>query len=992
MPEHWLTEAERVRFTSYPVEIPAVDVVTFFTLTESDCRLLAGLRGDDSRLGFALQFCTLRYLGFVPADLSQAPMPVVSFLARQLAVSPSVFASYGERSQTRTDHLQEIEQHFGFHKASPTEKAEIACWLRERAMEHDRPLLLLQLLCERLHAQKMVRPGLTLLERSVATARQRAQTMTWELIAPLLSAQDRSRLDCLLVVDKAMGLTPLTRFRTGATSHSTGAILNVLEKIAELRGTGLTGRELTGLNPNRLKLLARLGRRATNQALERMAPERRYPILLTFVQQTFTDTIDEAVDLYDRCLAEAYARAGRDLDEFRQSVARATNEKVRLLQTVGRILLDPAVSDAEIRGLIYQQITPETLRSAIEECAQIMRPLDDSYFDLLATRYSTLRQFAPTFLATLNWRAGHEDDALLAAIKVLQELNAAGLRKIPANAPRAFIPAKWKPYVIDDHDQCSRRYYELCLLWERREAPRNGNLWIEDSRRYTNPESYLIAPERWPELRTEACGLMKVPEDGRVRFQQRVAEYEQVAKQLDQQLSGRHQVRIEKGELIVSPLEAEERPASADHLEAMIVERLPRIDLPTLLIEVDSWVHFTSAFTHAGGSASRHPELLPTLYASLLAQSGNFGLTQMARMSEFSTQQLLWTTNWYLREETLKEATTTLVNHHYHLPLSRLLGGGMLSSSDGQRFPVAVKTANATALPRYFGYGRGLTFYTWTSDQYSQFGTKVIPATMRDATVVLDEILDNETELPLFQHATDTAGYTEIIFALFDLLGYQFAPRLRDLGDQQLYRIDGASTPHHIRGLLKGKLQAARFLDQWDALLRLAGSLKLGWVTASLLIGKLHAMPKQNALVRSLQEYGRLVKTNFIWRYLSSEEYRRQIGQQLNKGEALHALRRYLFVANEGQLRKRHEEDQLNQAACLNLVTNAVIVWNTVYMWEAIAQLKREDHQIEEADVKHLSPARYEHLNVFGKYSFPVQEELTRKTLRPLRRPGEDEK
>lgn len=232
MPEHWLTEAERGRLTSYPAAIPEADVVTFFTLTESDHRLLAGLRGDDSRLGFALQFCTLRYLGFVPADLAQAPVPVISFLSRQLAVSPSVFASYGERSQTRTDHLQEIEQHLGFHKASPTEKAEIERWLRERALEHDRPLLLLQLLCERLHAQKIVRPGLTLLERSVATARQRAQTATWQLIAPLLGAQARSRLDRLLVVDEASGLTPLTRFRTGATSHSAGAILNVLEKIA----------------------------------------------------------------------------------------------------------------------------------------------------------------------------------------------------------------------------------------------------------------------------------------------------------------------------------------------------------------------------------------------------------------------------------------------------------------------------------------------------------------------------------------------------------------------------------------------------------------------------------------------------------------------------------------------------------------------------------------------------------------------------------------
>jgi hypothetical protein len=202
-------------------------------------------------------------------------MPVIGFLSRQLAGSPSVFASYGERSQTRTDHLQEMEQQLGFHKASQPEKAEIACWLRERALEHDRPLLLLQLLCERLHAQKMVRPGLTWLERSVATARQRAQTMTWELMAPLRSAHDRSWLDRLLVVDEAMGLTPLTRFRTGATSHSAGAILNVLEKIAALRGTELTGRELTGLHPNRLKLRARLGRRATNQARERMAPERR---------------------------------------------------------------------------------------------------------------------------------------------------------------------------------------------------------------------------------------------------------------------------------------------------------------------------------------------------------------------------------------------------------------------------------------------------------------------------------------------------------------------------------------------------------------------------------------------------------------------------------------------------------------------------------------------------------------------------------------------
>jgi TnpA family transposase len=142
--------------------------------------------------------------------------------------------------------------------------------------------------------------------------------------------------------------------------------------------------------------------------------------------------------------------------------------------------------------------------------------------------------------------------------------------------------------------------------------------------------------------------------------------------------------------------------------------------------------------------------------------------------------------------------------------------------------------------------------------------------------------------------------------------------------------------------------------------------------------------------VKSLQEYGRLIKTLFILRYLGSEDFRRQINLQLNKGEALHALRRYLFVANEGQIRKRPPEEQLNQAACLTLVTNAVIVWNSVYMWAALEQLKREEPPIDDTEVRHLSPARYEHLNIFGKDTFPVQEELNRKTLRPLRQAEEN--
>lgn len=127
------------------------------------------------------------------------------------------------------------------------------------------------------------------------------------------------------------------------------------------------------------------------------------------------------------------------------------------------------------------------------------------------------------------------------------------------------------------------------------------------------------------------------------------------------------------------------------------------------------------------------------------------------------------------------------------------------------------------------------------------------------------------------------------------------------------------------------------------------------------------------------------MKTLFILRYLESQDYRRRINAQLNKGESLHALRDFLFVADKGVIRRKQEEAQTNQALCLNLVTNAVVVWNTVYMQAVLDQLRTEGSPVQEDDLAHLSPARFEHLNPYGKYYFPMDEASTRQGLRPLR-------
>ncbi len=590
----------------------------------------------------------------------------------------------------------------------------------------------------------------------------------------------------------------------------------------------------------------------------------------------------------------------------------------------------------------------------------------------------------------MQWvQSNIKDDPLLEALDVLRQLNAANLRKLPEYVPLDFLTDDWLRYVMKADGTISRRYYELSVLWELRSNLRAGNIWVVHSRRYANPETYLIPKAQWNELRSEVCSQMHVQENGSARLHEQRRELAALLQSADAFLaaSGQGEVRIEQGKLVMPRLKEEELPESVKQLQALVTARLPRVELTDLLLEVGSWTNFPEHFEHAGGSQPRTSERLVYLHASVLAQACNFGLHQMAHVANLSYDKLAWYTKWYIREETLKQAFTAIVNEQCHQWLSQYWGDGSFSSSDGQRFVTVGKNRLATALPRYFGYNRGITFYTWTSNQYSQFGTKPTRTTARDATYVLDEILGNESELPLVNHTTDTAGFTEVDFALFSLLGRGYWPRLRDIGDQQLYRLDKAGAYPHVEPLLKATINERLILDNYDEILRVAGSMQIGFVTASLFISKLQARPQQNILTRVLQEYGKLEKTIFILRYIQDPAFRREINLQLNKGEQLHDLRQFLHFANEGKVRTHLEEEQINEASCLNLVTNAIVLWNTVYMQAIIEQLRTEGHQINDSGLRHLGPARFEHINPYGQYTFNVRQELTRKGLRPLREP-----
>jgi TnpA family transposase len=729
MSKGFLTAAGRERLSTYPEDISSEDLGRFFTLTSHDLNIVEQQRSDYNRLGFALQLCTLRYLGFIPNNLLDPPQVVVNLLAYQLDVSAAAIKAYGEREQTRSDHLGQILNYLDYRRASPLDLSQLEAWLVERALEHDQPTFLLHTALDRLRWDRILRPGLTSLERTVSTARQQARQITFERVSHLLTPAGEKFLNNLLERDQEGYRTTLSWLQRMPNDHTAPQIMATLDKIRFLQQAQVPAWDLSTINPNRLKFLANIGARATNQQLQRSSELVRYPVLIAFLKQTLIDLTDVVIDLFDACLWQRHADAKAELDEMRLKAARSTNEKLRTYYEVVKIVIDDTVPATAVRAAIFERFESDHLQQVVEETENLIRPDNDEAIDLFAKRYSYIRQFAPSFLTTLTFKSHERTDPLLDAIKVLRALNASGKRAVPGDAPRDFITNAWWDYVLDNNGKLNRRYYELAVLWELRLALRAGDVFVQNARRYADPSTYLIPREEWPEQRQEVIRLTSTPPNGETRLQDLEAELQILAEQVETLLDDQSSwLREEKGEWILTPLKGEDKPESAQVLEEAMAQRLPRLDITDLLIEVDRWTNYTRHLNHASvGTSSQTEQELPYLYASLLAQGGNFSLVQMSRSSGLAHHRLVYTNTWFIREETLKQANTGLVNYHHALDVSHLWGTGTLSSSNGQRFPVSGKNRTARSILRYFGYRRGVTFYTWTSDQFSLYGAKRLP-------------------------------------------------------------------------------------------------------------------------------------------------------------------------------------------------------------------------------------------------------------------------
>lgn len=975
-----LTGDERRRLFDPPVQETAI--IGHYTLSAEDVELVGRRYGPANRLGLAAQIALMRHPGFGLQPEIGLPDVILQYLAAQLSVDPSSFSAYGQRAQTRTDHADLVARYLGIRPFRRGDLA-LALNLAAQAAEYtDRGEPIVRALMVGLKGERFILPSGDTLERAGLAGRARARKAAAAAIVEGLSSAELTRLDELVINNPDFGMTPLAWLRNFEEAPTAANINGLLERLRYVRGIGIHPVVGGAIPEFRFAQFVREGGVAPAFLLSDYSVNRRRATLTAAVIDLEARLADAAIQMFDRLIGGMFTRARRGRERRYQDSIQSVGQLMRLFGATITALDEAVQNGGDPLELIDEAVGWHRLVAAK---AQVDALADLAGEDALVTateRYATLRRFSPAFLDAFTFKASGTGTALIKAIDVIRDANTRKSRDLPDGVPLPFPNRQWKR-LITESGRIDRRRYEIAIMATLRDRLRAGDVWIEGTRNYQRFDAYLLG-------RRDAAKVADV-----LPFDSNAASYladrarnldwrlRRFAKQLKtNKLEG---VSLERDRLKLQQMPPV-TPPEAEALDRKLDTLLPRVRITELLLEVAERTGFLNAFRDLrSGKEHDNPS---TVLAAILADGTNLGLERMANASEgVSYAQLAWTHNWYLSPENYQAALAMIISAHHELPFARHWGAGTSSSSDGQFFRSGRSRSGAADVNAKYGAEPGVKIYSHLSDHFASFGSRIMSATAGEAPYVLDGLVLGAGNLPLHEHYTDTGGATDHVFALCHLLGFRFAPRLRDIGDRKLGSIAAPSTYKGIENLMGRTIKTAAIEADWDDIVRIVASIKDGTVAPSVILRKLAAYKRQNRLDFALAELGRIERTLFTLDWLEQPELRRACQAGLNKGEARHTLAAAIYTNRQGRFTDRSLENQEFRASGLNLLIAAISYWNTVYLDRAAQHLNAVGTTFDAALLAHLSPMGWAHISLTGDYLWEQARRLPAGEFHPLNEP-----
>nr|WP_234332063.1 Tn3 family transposase [Streptomyces sp. NRRL F-5650] len=738
MAVEFLSDEKAEAYGKFAEEPTRPELERFFFLDDEDRKLIAKRRGDHNRLGFALQLCTVRYVGLFLEDPLDVPWPVVDHLAGQLGIEDvSCVKEYTERLKTAYEHAWEIRDAYGYHQFEDHE------WGRKfRAFLHGRawtahsegPKALFDHAVGWLRRNRVLLPGVSVLARQVAEVRGIAEKRLHATVAKAARRADPALpgdLMALLKTPEGKRYSYLEQLRRPPTRTTGTAMKNALQRVDAIAAYRLGRVKLNKIPPNRLSALARYGLGTKAAKLERASEPKRTAMLTAVMRHLEAKAIDDALDLFEILMAtRLISTTKRARDKERLSTLPQLEKAARITARVSKVfieeleLLEETGCDPDVAALwrALEEVAPRAELSSAAATVVSLVPEDDDSAEIamrnaLALRYNTVKPFLALLGESKALDAASGGKRVLAGVKRLPALARRRVSEkplLPREIDDKLVPPVWRKAVYANaglpEGAVDRDAYVVCVLEQLFRALKRRDIFASPSHRWSDPRARLLDGTEWEAVREDLLAGLSLDEDAEQHLKDLVAVLDAAWKQMAERLEevgSEAKISIEmqpngRAKLNVEKMHALGEPKSLAWLRKRVEKMLPKIDLPDLLFEVRSWTGFLDAFVHLGDGKTRMKDLTTSVVALLVSEACNIGMTPVINpnIEALTRSRLVHVDQYYLRADTIAAVNAALIEAQAKVPIVKFWGKGLLASVDGLRFVVPVRTINAAPSPK----------------------------------------------------------------------------------------------------------------------------------------------------------------------------------------------------------------------------------------------------------------------------------------------------
>ena len=988
-----LPDYEAKRFSRPPV-LTSDDQKKYFKIDDPLRELMEKTKQTDNQIGLMVQYGYFKTCGkffttkaFKPADIKTA--------AKILGVTPSVDFIEQYTDRTRQKHrllILDVCGYIEFGSAIATFEEAVTDMVDKQM----HPRKLFYVLVEQLRQKKIELPSYDRIARTITDKFHVFEKTIMQTMINIITPEQQEALNQLILTDgEFYERALLTRLKTITQSMQPAQIKQGMRNfliIKKLHKELHPIIEKLALSSEATKYYAQWANKAKiTQIAEIVDLQKRNLYLVAFIDHWYRLWQDTFVDMLLKAVQQQLNRAERNVglmikkrmpatNKLTSSVLSGFDNATGTLDEVCVIVHDNDLNNDDkilklhkilpykegVRLLSQAEVDAKKLRDQIEAETTM-----NDQFDALGNLSRKLQNRVAEIVKYLEFEACSGAEDLYSAIEHYQTN-----KNITSTAPDAFL---------DDHEykaihragKFNVSLYKALLFCKIANAIKCGQISLVHSYRYLSIDAYLLPEKYWEEHKAHLLEKLGLTEFGNV--EQVLSLLRSV---LDKQfMDVNHSivrgdnkfVTIHKDGHFSLYTPAVDKP-DYDSI-AMIIGKDRYIPILQMIAEINALTKFTSNFKHHKITGSKSAPENEIFYAGIFGLGSSIGLHKLANTAVgINYNTLSNMVNWYFSLDNLYAVNQTVTDlmAKLWLPEKFKRERNLLhTSSDGKKQCVSAESLNTNYSFKYFGNGKGSSVYRFIDERGILFYATVFSSAERDAMYVIDGLLHNDA-IASNVHSTDTHGYTEMVFAVSHLIGVTFAPRIKDLSSQNLVSFSKIKSELEQKGYPVQPtyyVNESRIKRNWDNILRLIATIKLREHRASTILKRLGEYSNQHPLQEALKEFGRIIKSIFILKYVDDVDWRQAIEKQLNKGELANKFSAAISFADQNILESL-KEDQEIAVMCKTIIQNIIILWNYIELTKIIMRSDPDQRELLLESITSASILTWYHVNLHGTYDF----------------------